>query len=324
MGSINELTSEFARYPEHAERKKFAVILAGGDGTRLKPLTRAIAGDERPKQFCPLFGSTTLLDKTRERVGLKFQQEDICFSLTQKHHEYYRAPLWSVPAEQMFVQPEKKGTAPAILFSLFRLEKCAPDATVAFVPSDHFVADDEAFMHQVGSAFKAVDVSPGAVVLLGIEPEKPETAYGWIEPANSLFGEVRNSISSVARFWEKPSTGTARRLMAKGCLWNSFVMVGRVRSFIDMFRTHLPEMTRLFEAAAEELGTARESAAIRTIYSQLTETNFSSTVLERASARLMVMRVGDIGWCDWGEPQRVLGTLTSLGIQPEWMHAVAA
>jgi mannose-1-phosphate guanylyltransferase len=232
--------------------------------------------------------------------------------------------LWNVPEQNLIVQPENKGTAPAILYSLMRLARISPNATVAFFPSDHYFSDNEAFMDHVDSAYKAAELNPDSVVLLGIEPQKPETAYGWIEPATSIFGDLSKSVTRVNRFWEKPTAGVAKRLMSGGCLWNSFVMVGRVGAFIEMFREHLPEMFRMFAASAPLFGTRQETAVIRSIYSWIAETNYSSEVLERSAEKLLVMRVGDVGWSDWGEPHRVVGTLANLGIQTEWMQAMAA
>lgn len=319
-------TKEFISFPSNhaAKSDRMAVILAGGDGLRLKSLTQAIAGDEHPKQFCPILDGSTLLDKTRERVAIKIKPDNTFFSLTQKHEGFYKQPLLDVPANQLIVQPENKGTAPAILYSLMRISRISPNSTVAFFPSDHYFSNDDAFMKQVEIAFKAAELNPDSVVLLGIEPEKPETSYGWIEPAKSLFGDISKAVSRVERFWEKPSIGSARKLMAAGCLWNSFVMIGRVDAFLEMFRKHLPDMFRMFEVSSNAFDKATESAAIRSIYSWIEETNFSSEVLEKATRHLMVMRVGEVGWCDWGEPHRVLGTLTNLGIQPEWMRALAA
>jgi mannose-1-phosphate guanylyltransferase len=287
-------------------------------------LTRAIAGDERPKQFCPILGSKSMLDATRDRIRHGIRPENTFFSLTQKHERFYRAPLWDVRPDHLIVQPENKGTAPAILYSLFKVARTSPDAVVAFFPSDHYFSNDEGFMDHVSSAFRAVEADRESVVLLGIEPEKPETAYGWIEPSESLFGGLSKGISRVERFWEKPNIGSARQLMASGCLWNSFVMIGRVETFLEMFRVLLPKMFRMFDSAKWVFGSQEETMMIRSIYEWLNETNFSSEVLERATSRLLVMRVGDVGWCDWGEPQRVVGTLTNLGIQTEWMNAVSA
>jgi mannose-1-phosphate guanylyltransferase len=301
-----------------------AVILAGGEGSRLRSLTRAIAGDDRPKQFCPILNSRTLLDVTRERVGLSVRPEHTYFCLTAKHSKYFNRLLWNVRDDQKIIQPENKGTAPAILYSLMQLASHSPDRTVALFPSDHYFSDDESFMKNVDLAFKAAELNKDAIILLGIEPERPEPSYGWIEPADSLFSGLAGSISRVQRFWEKPATGVAKQLMKKGCLWNSFVMVGKVSAFLDIFKEHLPSMFRMFAAAAKKFGTADEGPVIRSIYSWIEETNFSSEVLERSVDRLMVMRISDVKWNDLGEPQRVLGTLSALGVNAELMQALAA
>jgi mannose-1-phosphate guanylyltransferase len=244
--------------------------------------------------------------------------------LTQKHERFFERSLWNVPERQMIVQPENKGTAPAILYSLLRLAQSDPDAAVAFFPSDHYFSDDDSFMDNVESAFGAVELNERSVVLLGIEPDKAETSYGWIEPADSLFGGLVRSVSKVKKFWEKPTTGVAKQLLSAGCLWNSFVMIGKVSAFIEMFRLQLPDMYRMFEAASKLFGTSQEPAVARALYAWINESNFSSEVLEKTPDLLLVMRVGSVGWSDWGEPERVLGTLTGLGIQADWMRAVAA
>lgn len=306
------------------QKKRLAVILAGGEGSRLRSLTQAITGDDRPKQFCPILGGRTLLDLTRERSSLTVKPENTYYSLTATHSRYFSRLLWNVRHDQKIVQPENKGTAPAILYTLVRLANHSPDATVVFLPSDHYLSDDEAFMKNVDSAFDAVDLDPDSVILLGIEPAKAEISYGWIEPVDSLFSDLSRSISRVRKFWEKPTAGVAKQLLQMGCLWNSFVMVGKVTTFLEMYREQLPSMFRMFSAATTTIGKADEGAVIRAIYSWIDETNFSSEILERSVDRLMVMRVSDVNWSDWGEPQRVLGTLKSIGIQTEWMQALAA
>jgi len=172
----------------------YAVVLAGGDGTRLRSITKAIAGDDRPKQFCSILGEETLLDKTRRRTARGVPSENTLLSLTKKHERFYKTSLHDVPDQLKVIQPEGRGTAPAILYSLFRIAKTDPAATVAFFPSDHYFSDDHAFMSHVSSAFDMVKTDWSSIILLGIEAEKPETSYGWSEPAPSLFCGLSKAV----------------------------------------------------------------------------------------------------------------------------------
>jgi len=259
------------------------------------------------------------MEKTEERVALRIAPGNIFYSLTHQHEHFYRPLLAKVPKDKLIIQSENKGTAPAILYSLLRLATNNPTATVAFFPSDHYFSDDAAFMDQVETAFQAVESNPNRLVLLGIEPDKAETSYGWIEPTSNR--SFSKTVSRVKRFWEKPSFESAQHLLSKGCLWNSFVMVGSVATFLEVIKRQLPELYRMFGAASMAYGTAAETKTMRWLYDWIKDVNFSSQVLEKSSSELLVLRVGDVIWCDWGEPHRVLGTLSSLGLKPTWMAA---
>jgi len=291
---------------------KWAVILAGGDGSRLLPLTRKIAGDERPKQFCRIIGKGTLLDETRQRVAGTFLATKTMFVLTEKHKLFYDGMLAGVPRKNLIVQPRNVGTAPAILYSLLRLEKIDPAASVAFFPSDHYFSDNRAFMSEVEYAIDAAR-SLHAIVLLGIEPESPDEEYGWIEPNPTFSVDEALSISPVRRFWEKPTRAIAAELMKRGCLWNSFVMVGTVFSFLKMIRLAMPELYMKFVAIRSELCTPGEDDAVRNLYAGLPESNFSKDVLATRATDLAVVRVRSSKWSDLGSPFRVLSTLSKIG-----------
>ncbi len=303
--------------------QNFAVILAGGDGSRLKSLTRMITGDERPKQFCPILNNKTLLDITRKRVGLRIKPENIFYSLTKKHEKFYQSNLFDVKSSNLVIQSENKGTAPAILYSLLRIAAINPNATVAFFPSDHYFSDDEALMSNVEKAFQNSEENSQSIVLLGIKPEKPETSYGWIEPAETGIPINPLAATQVKRFWEKPSLESAKYLFNKGCLWNSFVMVGKVSAFLEIIKQKLPSLYHTFNYSKAVFNTPTEFSAINSLYSQISEINFSSEVLEKCVENLLVLSVTDTSWCDWGEPNRVLGTLSNLGVKADWMAATA-
>lgn len=288
-------------------RERWAVILAGGDGTRLQPMTRAITGDNRPKQFVPIIGGGTLLNQTRRRVALSIEPSRTLIVVTQKHRRFYQPLAEELSPGLLLEQPMNKGTAPAILYALLQVAARSPKAVVALFPSDHYFADDEEFMAHVDLAVDAVQFQPEAVMLLGITPTSPETEYGWIEPHSSILAGVQRSMTRVKRFWEKPSLNVATSLMERGCLWNSFVMVGRVDALLKMTRTAMPALYWAFDATKHK--------ALAEVYASIDDANFSHQVLGVRPQDLMVMRVGDVGWSDLGEPNRVLSTLARIGVE---------
>jgi mannose-1-phosphate guanylyltransferase len=300
--------------------KRWAVILAGGNGMRLGPLTRLIAGDERPKQFCTILGGETLLDQTRRRVSLAVPPEQTMFVVTQTHERFYVPLLGGVSPDHVIAQPKNQGTAPAIVYSLLRLATMAPAASVAFFPSDHYFSNDEKFMSHVDSAFEAADFCPELVTLLGITADSPEVEYGWIEPAEPILGHGPSPLFRVRRFWEKPPLVLARKLMERRCLWNSFVMVGHVTTFLEMIRRAVPHVYYRFKSVRSKLNTDGEEWGIRALYDQLPSTNFSQQVLAVRPADLAVLPVSEVGWSDWGEPDRVLSDLEKMGQDVGWQR----
>ncbi len=293
-----------------------AIILAGGDGTRLRSLTRRISGAEVPKQFCPILGSETLWERTRGRASLSVAPRATVSVLTRSHEPFYEPLRCNLPADSLIVQPDNRGTAPAILYALLKLAARWREASVAVLPSDHFVSDEREFMRHVDRAFDAIESRPASVVLLGIAPAAPECGYGWIEPGELMVR--RAPLFRVRRFWEKPRVEVATRLLRGGCLWNSFVMVARVPTLLGMIEAGVPDLFAAFAAVRSALGTESEPGRIDELYARIRPYNFSHEVLERQPERLAVLPVHGIEWSDLGEPQRVIGVLSYLGLHPEW------
>ncbi|PYO18686.1 MAG: hypothetical protein DMD88_17160, partial [Candidatus Rokuibacteriota bacterium] len=187
------------------------IILAGGNGERLRPLTRLLVGDDRPKPFCPVVGAETLLDQTRRRAATLVASDRTLIVVTREHEPFYGPALADLPARNVIAQPVGRGTAPAILFALLRLRTVAPGGAVAILPSDHDVVDDAAFMARVEGAIEAVAARPDTIVLLGVQPDRPESQYGWIEPDDVVLGPWSwparpfSNISSVARCQPSPT-----------------------------------------------------------------------------------------------------------------------
>jgi mannose-1-phosphate guanylyltransferase len=298
---------------------EWAVILAGGDGTRLKSLTRHIAGDERPKQFCSVLGRATLLEETRERAALELAPERTFYVVNRAHENFYQPILNDKPSANLIVQPSNRGTAPAILYSLLRIAAEDPKAVVAFFPSDHYVSDDAKFMAQIRTAIDSATKQRDLIVLLGLEPESPEVEYGWIEPSHAIRGHAH--IFGVRRFWEKPNRMLAQVLQLRGCLWNSFVMVASAQALLDIIERAIPEVYRSFAALTPLFGTAAEVRAMELVYSRLNDVNFSHQVLALKPERLAVLKVTGVRWNDLGEPKRVMASLDMAGVRPRWAEA---
>jgi len=292
----------------------WAVVLAGGEGVRLRPLVRHLYGDERPKQFSPLLGTRTLLRQTLDRVGLLMPPERTLVVALQAHARYLDREFGERPRPHILSQPEDRGTAAAILLAARWIETRDPSATMVCFPSDHLVLEEAAFMAHVAKVTAFVEREPQWIVLLGAPPSQPETEYGWIEPGPRAGGTVQRPIYRIRRFREKPSKEVAEALLAGGGLWNTFVLGARAAVLLAAGQECAPALYGRLARLQAFTGSEHERWALRQAYALAPTVNFSRSILEACPHPLAVSPLPGITWCDLGSPERVVNVLTRLGL----------
>jgi len=299
-----------------SDRKtRWGLVLAGGDAVRLKPLTRLISGDDRPKQFCALYGGMTLLEQTRRRVRRNVRDEQILFSLNRSHQDFYLRELGDCPSRRV-VQPQNRGTAAAILSSLLLIARKDQDAAVAIFPSDHYFSDESVIVEAVERAFALSRREPDSVILIGARPHGPEVEYGWIEvgaPAQGLQDCFR-----VLGFHEKPAPCLAGLLLERGSLWNTFVIIGKVLTLLEMICSAMPGALTPFQQHPALRAADGELRIPDALYARIPSTDFSRQVLSIETGRLIVQQLGPVMWSDLGDADRAAAALSTCGLEPEW------
>jgi mannose-1-phosphate guanylyltransferase len=298
------------------KKNPWAVILAGGDGTRLQSLTRFISGDGRPKQFCPILGERTLLGETRARLRGLIPAERTLFVVQDAHEPFYKIELADADPRLILSQPANKGTAAAIAYAVAKIMATDANATIAFFPADHHYDNDAKFLVAVEQALQVSARNEKCSTLIGAQAHSPEIEYGWIEP-DSDWGE----LSRVRRFWEKPTLARAQELLARGCLWNTFVMAGKASAFAGMLKMSAPLLMKTAEVIVEEGGL--EDPFARRLFATITPVDFSDRVLAQSTDRLLALPLRDVRWNDLGKPERVIEMLAETRIRPQWATAFA-
>ncbi|MFZ5476117.1 MAG: sugar phosphate nucleotidyltransferase [Myxococcota bacterium] len=275
----------------------WVIVLAGGDGRRLESVAVGRYGYARPKQFCD-FGAGTLLARTLHRASHVAPPERVVV-VTSRHHRPWAAEcLAPWPAVRWVEQPSNRDTTPGLLLPLLHVLEADPDATVVVLPSDHFVDDDARFMEAAREAAESVDEEPHAILLLGANPGDDADGYGWIVPAPGA-----GRWPAVAAFREKPEVEERQRLMERGALVNTFVMVARARAMAALAADYAPEWLAALRVAT------RDPARLDAVYSVLPPNNWSRVVLEHARERLRLVPLREVGWDDIGTPERLARAL---------------
>ena len=294
-------------------KRCWAVILAGGNGERLRPLTSLLYTDDRPKQFCPIFAGQTLLDQTRARMSRVIAPERTMFVVVRAHQRFYECQLSGVDASRLVIQPSNKGTTAAIVLSLLHIARFDPHAIVGFFPADHFYADDDPILAAIQAAYELAPEHKESPILLGVPPKTPEVEYGWIEPGATLRQRPSGRLFAVSQFWEKPELPVARSLLERGCLWNTFMMVAPARAFLEMVRSAVPDLVAAFK---------RSRSADR-LYNAIKPSDFSRQVLSTCKDTLSVLEAPHVDWSDLGNPRRMAAAMSRMGLEVP-LHAAAA
>lgn len=275
----------------------WAIILAGGEGTRLALLTVALYGRPLPKQFAAIDGERSMLQATLARVEQIVPREPIIVVIGPAHGELARSQLADVEGVTLLAQPASCGTAVAILYGLAWIRAHDHAANVLIFPSDHYVADDRGFVAAAAAASLASQ-RLGRLVLVGATPDSPDPEYGWIVPGPS----VEPGVFAVDRFAEKPERTMAEHLLRDGALWNTFVFAAPAATLELLARQHLPLHAARFDGWAFGGGPVAEA------FRGLSSADFSREILQRATG-LAVLAMPNVGWNDWGTPARVLASL---------------
>jgi len=300
----------------------WAIVLAGGEGVRLRPLVRQALGEERPKQYVPLLGDRTLLRQTLDRVELGIPGERVIVVTMKQHAAYTAAEFAGGPAPHLLAQPSDRGTAAAIVYPACLIATEDPEAIAAVFPSDHFIGSGALFMAYVAEVGTWVAQHPERLVLLGAQATTAEVEYGWIEPGEWLGDLTTGPVRAVRQFWEKPTLVRATRCLHAGHLWNTSIIVGAARTLLQACRRGIPEIADALAGLATRAGTAEEGAAAQAVYERIPKANFSRSVLEACPELLAVARLPRLAWSDLGSPRRVLEVMERLGDRPAWAAAL--
>lgn len=272
----------------------YAVIMAGGGGTRLWPLSRK----ERPKQLLPLIGQETLFQSTVARLENFFPLERILVVTVAEQAREMREQAPQIPAENYLIEPAPRGTASVVGLAAAILQQRDPDAQMAILPADHFIRSKDLFHYLLNAAFEVA--GDGYLVTLGITPTAPSTAYGYIQQGAALDGKYRYPTYSVKRFKEKPNEETARDLLRTGDhSWNSGMFIWRADVIMAEIQRQMPALHGALAKIAAAYGTATYSAVLNENWQPLKTETVDYGIMENA-ARVAVLPAGGLGWSDVG------------------------
>jgi mannose-1-phosphate guanylyltransferase len=271
----------------------YAVIMAGGGGTRLWPVSRK----NKPKQLLPLLGEETLFQSTVVRLTNLFPPERILVVTIAEQMAEMRGQVPLIPVENYLIEPAPRGTASVVGLAAAILHQRDPQAVMAIFPSDHHIRNRDLFHYLIRAA---VDVAEtGCLVTLGIAPTSPSTAYGYIQQGAPLDGKFNYPIYTVKRFMEKPDEKTAQQLIRTGDhSWNSGMFVWKTERILAEFARQMPELDSVLKQIAEADAPQRESV-INLLWPGLKVETIDYGIMENAE-HVAVLPASGLGWSDVG------------------------
>jgi mannose-1-phosphate guanylyltransferase len=272
----------------------YAVIMAGGSGTRFWPQSR----QNKPKQLLKIAGDKTMIRATVERVLPQIPFERIMVVTAKAYEQEIRDEIPELSSDMLVAEPHGKNTAPCIALAAYKLLAKDPEAVMAVLPADHVIADEDTF-RQALKAASEVTTKGDYLLTFGIVPNKPETGYGYIEMGERVIDLDPASAFKVKRFVEKPDQQRAEEYIRAGnFLWNSGMFIWKAEVIIKNFEQHLPRISEAIARVAPAFGAEQEAKATADAYDSIEGISIDYGIMEKASDVLVIPI--DLGWNDVG------------------------
>lgn len=272
----------------------YAVIMAGGGGTRLWPLSRK----DRPKQLLPLIGQETLFQSTVARLRELFPPERILVVTVEEQAEEMKQQVPELPDENYLIEPAPRGTASVVGLAAMALQKRDPKASMAILPSDHFIRNVDLFHYLLKAAFDVA--ADNYLVTLGITPTMPSTAYGYIQQGTPLSGGYTYPVYTVQSFKEKPNDETAQQLLRMGGhSWNSGMFIWRADAILGEIDKQMPSLGKALRDIDLAWDSSKKEDVLHKIWPTLKNETVDYGIMEKAEM-VAVLPAGGLGWSDVG------------------------
>ncbi|NLK07381.1 MAG: mannose-1-phosphate guanylyltransferase [Firmicutes bacterium] len=272
----------------------YAVVMAGGNGTRLWPRVRK----DSPKHLI-VHGDETLLAKALERAHALVGKESVYVTTNENLLDTITANIPQELISKVYTEPAVRDTGPAIGLMAARIAAVDPAAVIAFLPADHVILDEQEFNKVLKAALKAAGTIDG-LVIVGVPASEARTCYGYIKRGKTLYVEDNGlPVYKVERFREKPTSQRAEKYIRQNeYFWNSGIVVGRANLILELLNEHAPQLKPGLEKIALTVKTSHGEDAVREYYTALERIAFDYAVLEKSTKIHMV--IGNFGWEDIG------------------------